>query len=59
MLQLQAPSKTDLIQDGPAAPPLVPPPVEPVPPIEPRICPHCQGRLVFIRMLTPQQAMAP
>jgi hypothetical protein len=36
-----------------------PPAVEPVPPIEPRICPHCQGRLVFIRMLTPQQAMAP
>jgi len=59
MLQLQAPSKTDLIQDGPAAPPLVPPAVEPVPPIEPRMCPHCQGRLVFIRMLTPQQAMAP
>jgi hypothetical protein len=36
---------------------------EPMPPIEPRICPHChQGRLVFIRTLgphTPQQAMAP
>ena len=35
----------------------------PVPPIEPRICPHChQGRLVFIRVLTrhsPRQAMAP
>jgi Putative transposase/Transposase zinc-binding domain len=36
---------------------------EPMPPIEPRICPHChQGRLIFIRMVsshTPQQAMAP
>ena len=60
MLQLQAPPKVDLTQDGPAAPPLVPPGVEPMPPIEPRICPHChQGRLFFIRRLTPQQAMAP
>jgi hypothetical protein len=36
---------------------------EPMPPIEPRICPHCHhGRLVFIRTLgphTPQQAMGP
>jgi hypothetical protein len=33
--------------------------VGPVPPIEPRICPHCQqGRLIFIRTLTRQQAMA-
>jgi hypothetical protein len=36
---------------------------EPMPPIEPRICPHChQGRLVFIRTVSshaPQQAMAP
>jgi hypothetical protein len=36
---------------------------EPMPPIEPRICPHCQqGRLVFIREFTrhlPRQAMAP
>jgi hypothetical protein len=36
---------------------------EPMPPIEPRICPHChRRRLVFIRSLephTPQQAMAP
>ena len=60
MLQLQAPPKIDLARDDdPAAPPPVPPDAEPVPPIEPRICPHCQGRLVFIRMLTPQQAMAP
>jgi hypothetical protein len=59
MLQLQAPLKVDLTQDGPAAPPPVPAEGEPVPPIEPRICPHCQGRMVFIRMLTPLQAMAP
>jgi len=59
MLQLQAPPKAD-VKDHPAAPPLVPPGAEPVPPIEPRICPHChQGRLVFIRMLTPLRAMAP
>ena len=60
MLQLPAPPKINLAQDDdPAAPPLVPPDAEPVPPIETRVCPHCQGRLVFIRMLTPQQAMAP
>jgi hypothetical protein len=59
MLQLQAPPTVDLTQVDPVAPPLVPPGVEPVPPIEPRVCPHCQGRLVFIRMLTPVQAMAP
>ena len=58
MLQLQAPTKADL-KDDPAAPSLMPPAVEPVPPTDLRICPHCQGRLVFIRMLTPQQAMAP
>ena len=52
MLQLQAPPT--------AAPPLVPPSVEPVPSIEPLICPRCQqGRLIFIRTLTRQQAMAP
>ena len=27
--------------------------------IEPLICPHCQGRLMFIRTLTPRQAMGP
>ncbi len=59
MLQLQAPPTADLTQD-PAAPPLVPPNVEPVPPIEPWICPHCQqGQLIFIRTLTRQQAMGP
>src|SRR5271167_2345881 len=58
-LQLQAPPTADLTQD-PAAPPLVPPSVEPVPPIEPLICPHCQqGRLIFIRTLIRQQAMGP
>lgn len=62
MLQLQAPPEPDPPQE------LVLPSCEysgagPMPPIEPRICPHCrQGRLVFIRTLgphTPQQAMAP
>jgi hypothetical protein len=57
MRQLQAPPKLD--------PPLefVVPPIQPraeaMPPIEPLICPHCQGRLVFIRTLSPRQAMAP
>jgi hypothetical protein len=59
MLQLQTPPTADSTQH-PAAPPLVPPSVEPVPPIEPLICPHChQGRLIFIRTLTRQQAMGP
>ena len=62
MLQLQAPP-----EPGPP-PELVLPAAEqsgaePMPPIEPRICPHCHhGRLVFIRTLsrhTPRQAMAP
>jgi hypothetical protein len=59
MLQLQAPPKTDVVQDDLAGRPLVPSAEAPVPPIEPRVCPHCRGRLVFIRRLTPQQAMAP
>jgi Putative transposase len=59
MLQLQALPKADLARADLADRPLVPSGVEPVPPIEPRICPHCQGRLIFIRRLTPQQAMAP
>ncbi|PPQ37649.1 IS91 family transposase [Rhodopila globiformis] len=59
MLQLQAPPKADVVQDDLAGRPLVPSAEAPVPPIEPRVCPHCQGRLVFIRRLTPQQAMAP
>jgi hypothetical protein len=59
MLQLQAPPKPDPLQD-PSVPPLVLPDAEPVPPIEPMICPHCQqGRLIFIRRLSPQQAMGP
>ena len=59
MLQLQAPSKAEVVQDDLAGRPLVPSAEAPVPPIEPRLCPHCQGRLIFIRLLTPQQAMAP
>ena len=59
MLQLQAPPKPDPLQD-PSVPPPEPIGAEPVPPIEPMICPHCQqGRLIFIRRLSPQQAMGP
>jgi len=59
MLQLQEPPRVELAQD-PAAPPLEQPSAEPIPLIEPLICPHCQqGRLIFIRRLTPRQAMAP
>ena len=59
MLQLQASPKLDLSQDR-NVPPLALPDAEPVPSIEPMICPHChQGRLIFIRRLTPRQAMAP
>jgi hypothetical protein len=59
MLQLEAPAKFDPPQE-PIVPPLVPPDAEPVPPIEPMICPHCQqGRMIFIRRLTRQQAMGP
>ena len=59
MLQLEAPAKLDPPQE-PIVPPLVPPDAEPVPPIEPMICPHChQGRMIFIRRLTRQQAMGP
>jgi Putative transposase/Transposase zinc-binding domain len=59
MLQLQAPPKPDPLQD-PSVPPPEPIDAEPVPPIEPMICPHCQqGRLIFIRRLSPQQAMGP
>jgi hypothetical protein len=59
MLQLPSPSKHD-----PPLEPVLPPPeqpgAEPTSQIEPRICPHChQGRLIFIRRLTPRQAMAP
>jgi uncharacterized Zn finger protein (UPF0148 family) len=59
MLQLQVPPKPDPLQD-PSVPPPEPIDAEPVPPIEPMICPHCQqGRLIFIRRLSPQQAMGP
>jgi len=59
MLQLQAPPKPDPLQDL-SVPPPEPIDAEPVPPIEPMICPHCQqGRLIFIRRLSPQQAMGP
>jgi hypothetical protein len=59
MLQLQAPPKPDPLQD-PSVPPPEPIDAEPVPPIEPMICPHCQQRrLIFIRRLSPQQAMGP
>jgi Putative transposase/Transposase zinc-binding domain len=59
MLQLQAPPKLEPAQD-PADAPLVPADAEPVSLIEPMICPHChQGRLIFIRRLTRQQAMGP
>jgi hypothetical protein len=59
MLQLHAPPKADVVQDDRAGRPLVPSAEAPVPPIEPRVCPHCQGRLIFSRLLTPQPAMAP
>jgi hypothetical protein len=58
-LQLQSPPKLDPAQD-PIDAPLVPADAEPVPPIEPMICPHCQqGRLMFVRRLTRPQAMGP
>ena len=59
MLQLRAPLKLEPSQD-PSVPPPEPIDAEPVPPIEPMICPHCQrGWLIFIRRLSPQQAMGP
>jgi uncharacterized Zn finger protein (UPF0148 family) len=59
MLQLHVPPKPDPLQD-PSVPPPEPIDAEPVPPIEPMICPHCQqGRLIFIRRLSPQQALGP
>jgi hypothetical protein len=58
MLQLQSTPKFDPPQDFVAAP-LTPSDADPGPSIEPRICPHCQGRLIFIRTLSPRQAMAP
>jgi hypothetical protein len=58
MLQLQAAPKFDPPPDF-VAPPLVVSSAEPAPSIEPLICPHCQGRLIFICTLSPRQAMAP
>ena len=58
MLQLQATPKFDPAPDF-VAPPLAPSDAQPPPSIEPLICPHCQGRLIFIRRLTPRQAMGP
>jgi Putative transposase len=58
MLQLQATARPDAPPDL-AVPQLVSPDTEPTPLIEPLICPHCQGRLIFIRRLSPRQAMAP
>jgi hypothetical protein len=56
MLQLQATPKFDPSPDF-AVPPLTPSGAESPP--SPLICPHCQGRLIFIRTLSPRQAMAP
>jgi hypothetical protein len=58
MLQLRATPKFDPTPDF-GVPPLVPSGPKPAPPIEPLICPHCQGRLIFIRTLSPRQAMGP
>jgi hypothetical protein len=57
MLRLQAQPKLDPLPD--LVVPSTEPRAEAVPPIEPLICPHCQGRLIFIRTLSPRQAMAP
>jgi hypothetical protein len=58
MLQLQATPKFDPPPDF-VVPPIAPSGAEPTPSIEPLICPHCQGRLIFIRTFSPRQAMAP
>lgn len=59
MLQLQAPLGTDPLKQ-PGQPPLEQSDAGPSPQVEPLICPHCHnGRLVFIRLLSPRQAMAP
>jgi hypothetical protein len=62
ILQLRAPPEPDPPQEL-VLPSLDQSDAEPMPPIEPRICPHCHhGRLVFICVLTrtsPRQAMAP
>jgi hypothetical protein len=58
MLQLQASPKLDPLPDF-VVPRLVPSGAELEQSTDPRICLHCQGRLIFIRMLSPRQAMAP
>jgi hypothetical protein len=58
MLQIQATPKFDAPADF-VVPPLVPSGAEPVASTDPPICPHCQGWLIFIRTLSPRQAMAP
>lgn len=59
MLQLQAPPKPDPPQNL-AGRPRELPSAEPTPSTAPLICPHChQARLIFIRRLTPGQAMGP
>jgi hypothetical protein len=59
MLQLQAPLPAVPPKDPPVPPP-DPTEVTTAPPVEPRICPHCQqGRLIFIRRLERGHAMGP
>jgi Putative transposase len=58
MLQLHATPKFDPPPDF-VLPPLAPSGAESPPSVEPLICPHCHGRLIFIRTLSPRQAMAP
>ncbi len=58
MLQLQAPPKLDQSLDF-IVPPPAPADADATSSIQPLICPHCQGRLIFIRTLSPRQAMAP
>lgn len=59
MLQLQATPRPDPPPDFVVAP-ITPSGAEPMPPMKPLICPRCrQGRLIFIRTLSPRQAMAP
>jgi hypothetical protein len=59
MLQLEASPKADAMPDPTVLQP-EPSAAEPAPPIEPRVCPHCShGHLIFIRTLSPHQAMGP
>jgi hypothetical protein len=58
MLQLQAPPKLDQPLNFVVLP-LATADAKATPSIEPLVCPHCQARLIFIRTLSPRQAMAP